>query len=127
MVSAVLKMATTIQNLPEIRIGRDWLLTVQEQTVAGNFFNLSGYVIELCIKMNATDTDDEALFRSITLANPNLPFGRYGFMITNETTENWGSGGTATYEIIYQDPTGFTRTKYAGSVPITPSITLEIL
>src|SRR5208282_3351625 len=101
-------MATTIQNLPEIRIGRDWLLQVTEVTAQGNPLNLSNYTIELCIKANATDADNKALVKSATLYGANLPFGQYGFHIAAATTASWsGSGGiTALYEIIYKDPTG---------------------
>ncbi len=120
-------MSTTIQNLPEIRIGRDWLLQVTEQTSLGHPRNMESYTVELCIKYHVTDPDTNALFKSNTLYAPNLPFGHYGFHIPHTQTANYSpSGSPASYEIVYVDTEGFIGTRFAVQVPLTPSITIIV-
>jgi hypothetical protein len=120
-------MAVTVQNLPEIRVGRDWIINVSEKTPLGNPLPLNGYVIELCIKQNISDADNRALFKSDSLFSPNLQLGTYSFWIPNATTVGYASyGPEVNYEIIYKDPNGFTQTRFAGTIPITPSITTVV-
>jgi len=120
-------MGTTIENLPEIRIGRDWIINISEKTPLGNPLPLTGYTIELCIKKNLSDADNQSLYKSATLFSPNLPFGTYSFWIPSATTVGYTSyGPIVNYEIIYKDPTGFTQTRFAGTIPLTPSITTII-
>src|ERR1700676_137437 len=118
----------TIITAPEIRVGRDWFWPITEQSSLGNPIDLSGQTIELCIKKLLTDSDANALYKSATLFIDNRVFGQYWFKIPNAITSGYASfatsGVSAQYEVIYKDSTGIINTRLAGTIPITPSITV---
>lgn len=87
--------------------GRDFYLSITNQTGLQNPFNLTGYLIFLTIKKAITDTDASALYSGAPFSE-NLPFGQLTFKIPHTTSGGWWSSsgpiGTAiVYDVSYAD------------------------
>ena len=115
-------------NVPiNIRRQRDFLLSVNEKTEQGNPWDLRGYTIAMCVKVNIGDADNKALYLSESFYSSNLAFGQYSFLIPHATTA--GSGwavSSAVYEVVYRDPTNIIQTRIEGTATIQPSVVVIV-
>lgn len=115
-------------NVPiSIRRYRDFYLSVQEKTELGNPWDLRGFTIAMCVKVNITDPDNKALYLSESFYASNLAFGQYSFLIPHTTTS--GSGwnvSSAAYEVVYKDPTNIIQTRIEGTATIGPSVIIAV-
>jgi hypothetical protein len=119
----------TPANMPiSIRLDRDFILSVTELTDEGNPWDLRGMKIAFAIKGNITDPDSRALFLTEHFYTSDLAFGHYSFRVPLSATSGsgWSSTASASFEVVYQDPTGITQTRLEGPVAIGPSVLVTV-
>ena len=116
--------------------GRDFYLSVTNQTAAGNPFDMTGYNAVLTVKANINDPDNRALYQGGPWSS-NLPFGALSFKIPHSTTGQWwkappsGSGAVSTvavYDVSYADaanPRNWSTMLY-GNVSLQQPVTIVI-
>jgi hypothetical protein len=120
-----------------INCGRDFYISLTNQTAAGHPWDMRGYAAVMTVKAHIDDSDANALFQSVPYWS-DLAFGKLSFKLPHETTGNWwlaspsGSGAVSTacvYDISYADnaiPTKNWSTMLSGAVNLEQPVTIVI-
>ena len=114
-----------------VTCGRDFYISLTNQTSLGNPWDLRGYVTWMTVKASINDPDASALFSSGPYAS-DLGFGKVSFKLPHETTINWWTAGTgpvsanAVYDIAYSDVNHNFSTVLSGVVTLLQSVTISI-
>jgi hypothetical protein len=121
----------------DVYCGRDFYLSVTNQTSLGNPFNMTGYAAVMTVKANINDPDSKALYQGPPYAS-NLPFGQLSFKLSHQLTGSWwkappsGSGAISTatcYDVSYADtatPQKNWNTMLYGNVTLHQPVTVII-
>jgi hypothetical protein len=117
--------------------GRDFYLSITNQTVAGNAWDMRNYLTVMTVKAHINDPDSKALFQSGPEAS-DLAFGKLSFQIPHAVSAHWwiappsGSGAVSTvcvYDVAYADnasPTRNWNTMLSGAVNLQQPVTITI-
>jgi hypothetical protein len=114
----------------EVICGRDFYLAIQNQTAAGNPWDLRGYLTYMTVKASINDPDASALYQGAPYsANPG--FGQLTFQLSHALTGPWwppGSGPISTaivYDVAYADdatPVRNWNTVLSGAVTLAQPV-----
>jgi hypothetical protein len=117
--------------------GRDFYLSITNQTAAGNPFSMSNYIAVMTVKASIDDPDSAALYQGGPWAT-DYGFGKLTFKLDHGLTGSWwvappaGSGAVSTatcYDVSYADaatPERNWNTMLSGKVTLEQPVTIVI-
>jgi hypothetical protein len=125
-------MAGAIFNIT-VTCGRDFYISLQNQTDLGNPWDMRGYASVMTVKAFINDPDANALFQGAPYSS-DLGFGQVSFKLPHATTTKWwtSSGAVSTacvYDVAYADastPARNWNTVLSGTVTLAQPVTINI-
>jgi hypothetical protein len=121
----------------KVTCGRDFYISVTNQTTAGNPWDMRDYIAVMTVKAHIDDPDSKALFQSDPYWS-DLGFGKLSFKISHAVSGGWwlpspsGSGAVSTacvYDVAYADnatPQKNWSTMLSGAVNLEQPVTVVI-